>query len=225
MSITLTILGNEPVLQTFFHPPLNLDASYECGLLYFSAFNSIPNVTDRNNVFTYGDKKTEIKIPNGSYDITDLSEYLRKNVQNCEIQLQFDINTSTCSLFCSENIHFENSNSIGSLLGFPNVKLDANKWHVSVGPVNIHPVSLIRIECDLVQGSYTNGLTSHIIYEFVPNVPPSFRFLEKPKNIIYFPIVNNNVSTVALKIVDQAGELIDFCKEDIQTCLHLRKSK
>lgn len=44
----------------------------------------------------------------------------------------------TCYLFCNKTIHFEVENSIGSLLGFPAAKLEANKWHESTSSVTIY---------------------------------------------------------------------------------------
>lgn len=225
MSTTLTISGNESMLQTQYNPPLLLDCgSYECGLLYFSTFNSISNINKTNNVFVYGKDKI-IKIPPGTYDLQDIYEYLKKNVISCEIQIKSNNNTFTCSLFCTETVNFEVKNSIGPLLGFSKTKLESNKWHESVNPVNIIPVSVIRIECDLVQGSYTNSSPSHVIHEFALNVPPGHQINEVPKNIIYFPVKRNFISSITVRIVDLSGKLLDFRKENIQLCLHLRKAK
>lgn len=65
MSIALTVTGKNSLLKSYFQPPLNVGENCECGLLYFSALNSIPNITDKNNVFAYGDKGDQIKIPYG----------------------------------------------------------------------------------------------------------------------------------------------------------------
>lgn len=226
MSVTLTITGKYSVLETNFIPPLILDGAYECGLLYFSSFNSIPNISDHNNLFVYGEHKQKIKVPTGIYDLQDLYEYLNDRIKNkCELIIKPNNNTMSCFLFCSEVVDFGVENSIGSLLGFPKVKLEANKWHESTTPITILPVSVIRIECDLIQGSYTNGIPSHIIYEFVPNIPPSHRFVEIPNNVIYFPITQNIISSVTVKVVDLDGKRINFRGENIQLCLHLRKIK
>lgn len=225
MSLTLTIVGNKSIIESNYAPPLILEDEYECGLIYFSAFNSIPNVGYSNNVFEYGDHKERINIPPGSYDLQDLYEYLKERVKNCELQIKSNINTMTCSLYCSETINFDLDNSIGPLLGFPREKLKANKWHESTVPVNILPISVIRIECNLVQGSYTNGSPTHIIYEFVPNVPASHRFIETPCNVIYFPVKQKVISSITIKILDLEGNLINFRGETIALCLHLKKSK
>lgn len=223
MSFTLSFSGSQSVLETTFHPPLVLEESYECGLLYFSVFNGIPNVTSNNNVFIYGENNSQIQIPNGSYDLQDIYEYINNNI-DCELKIESNCNTSTISIFCAKSIDFRAPKSIGRILGFRKEILEANKWHVSVNPVNILPVTVIRIECDLVQGSYNDGISSHIIYEFIPNVSPGYRFIEKAINAIYFPIKNKNIASVTVKIIDQNGNNINFGGENIQMCLHLRKS-
>lgn len=223
MSVTLTITGSKSILQSYFSPSLNIDDDYECGLLYVSVFNSIPNINNNNNIFSYGDRKEVIKIPTGIYDIEDLCEYINKNANDCQLKLKANVNTLSCFLYCDKEVDFQNDHSIAPLIGFPNICLEANKWHESVNFINILPLSVIRIECDLVNGSYTNGLPSHILYEFIPNVPPGHRFIEKPGNIIYFPVNKQNISCITIKIVDLQGNTIDFREEDIVLCLHLRK--
>lgn len=225
MSITLTITGKKSILQTNYFPSLNIDENYECGLLYFSTFNSIPNINETNNIFSYGSENKEIVIPTGAYELDDISDYLKANLVNCAIKIRTNNNTLKCALLCTETINFQAKNSIGKLFGFPNLKLEANKWHYSPNNVDILPLSVIRIECDLVQGSYTNNSTSHIIHEFVPNVPPGYRIIEVPTNVIYFPVNKININSVTIKIVDMNDNVIDFRNENIQLCIHLRKTK
>lgn len=224
MSITFTITGNESILRSELNTPLILEDNYECGLLYFSTFNSIPNINDSNNVFAYG-KRKDIKIPSGTYDLSDLYEYLKRNVKNCDLKIIPNNNTSKCSIFCSEPINFKIKNSVGTLLGFSESVLEPNKWHESVNPVCIIAASVIRIECDLVQGSYTNGLPTHIIHEFVLNSPPGHQVIEVPKNIIYFALKNKHISSITVRILDLEGNLINFSNENINISFHLRKSK
>lgn len=226
MSVTLTIIGNESTLITNYFPPLSLDDSnYECGLLYFSTFNSIPNINEKNNGFSYGNAGSEIKIPPGAYEVDDIAEYLKTNITDCTVEIKTNNNTLKCLIFSDQSINFDRDKSIGAILGFPKQQLKANKWHESFNNVDILPLSVVRIECDLVQGSYTNGELSHIIHEFVPNVPPGYRIIEAPANVIYLPINKSNISAVTVKIVDVNGDCIDFRKESIQLCLHIRKIK
>lgn len=223
MSVTLSIAGNNSLLESYFQPPLTFGDQCECGLLNFTAVNSIPNITSCNNIFSYDNKKLE--IPVGNYDLESLVNYLENNIHACDIIIKASSNTLKCYLYCSKTVNFDVENCIGKLLGFSNVKLEANKWHESVNPVNILPLSVIRIECDLVQGSYINGLPSHIVHEFIPDVPPGYRFIEVPKNIIYLPVTKNSISSLTIKVVDESGNFIDFRGETVQLRLHLRKSK
>lgn len=225
MSITVTLSGAKSVLETYFHPPLSLEDKYECGLLYFSAYNSIPNVDIKNNTFSYGNENKQLKLPTGSYDLYDICDYLESNLTDCEIKIRPSNNTLKCSLFCSEIVNFDIANSIGSLLGFSKSKLDPNKWHESDNPVNILPVSIIRIECDLILGSFTNGLPSHTIHEFVASVPSGYKYIEVPRNVIYFPINKINISSITIKVVDENGNLVNFREEEIHLRIHLRKTK
>lgn len=225
MSITVTLSGAKSALETYFHPPLSLEDKYECGLLYFSAYNSIPNVDLKNNTFCYGNEDKQLKLPPGSYDFYDICDHLESNLTDCEIIIRPNNNTLKCSLFCSKIVNFDVENSIGGLLGFSKSKLEPNRWHESVKPVNILPVSIIRIECDLIQGSFTNGLPSHTIHEFVASVPPGYKYIEVPRNVIYFPINKRNISSITIKVVDENGNLVNFREEKIQLRIHLRKTK
>lgn len=138
MSITVTISGNKSELDTFFQPPLYLSGQFECGLLYFSVLNSIPNARINNNI-----------------------------------------------------------------------------------------IPVIRIECDLVHGSYSNGLPTHIIHEFVSNTATGQQIIEIPRNPIYFPVNKNTITSISIKIVDQFGFCINFREEhkNIELRLHIRKIK
>lgn len=224
MSITLTVTGNKSILESKFQPPVNLWDKCECGLIFFSAFNSIPNINNSNNVFAYGENGNQLKIPHGTYDLFDLTNYLQNKLVDCQLKIEPNSNNMKCSIYCSKTINFNVNNSIGQLIGFKKRKLEANKWHESEEPVNILPLAVIRIECDLVQGSFINGIAEHIIYEFVPNVASGHRYIEVPKNIIYLPVNKSSLTSVTVKIVDEFGNPVDFNGETIQLRLHLRRT-
>lgn len=93
-------------------------------------------------------------------------------------------------------------------------------------PVNNSSLTaVIRIECDLVHGSYYNGLPTHFIHEFISDTAPGRSYTEIPQNVIYFPVNKNIISSISVRIVDQFGSCIDFGEEHIQLRLHLRKAK
>lgn len=84
-------------------------------------------------------------------------------------------------------------------------------------------LSVVRIECDLIHGSYSDGLPTHNIHEFLTYNTVGHQHIERPQNVIYFPVNKNIISSISIKIVDQFGHSIHFDKADIQLSLHLRK--
>lgn len=210
------------MLSSYYTPALQLDGEYECALLYLSTFNSIPNIDKRNNKFYYGNKQV-IEIPEGAYELQDIDDYLKTEIKDAEVRLQCNNNTLRTSLFCTKDINFEKDNTLGPLLGFGTRKLEANIIHVSHLPVNILSTTVVRIECDIVSGSFINGKPSHIIHEFAPNVPPGYRITEIPKNVIYFPVNQNSISCIHIKLLDVHNNLINIRGEEVQLYLHIKR--
>lgn len=222
MSLTLSITGKSSDLCTYYPNTLQLNGQYECALLHFSTFNSIPNIDKKNNRFYYGSEEV-IEIPEGTYELQDISDYIKSKIQNASIKLLCNNNTLKTTIICSKNINFEKEDTFRNLLGYDKQILKANKLHVSQFPVNILPTTVIRIECDIVSGSYVNGEPSHIIHEFALNVPPGYRIIEIPKNAIYFPINQNNISCIHIRLLDINNQLINLRGEEVQLYLHLRR--
>lgn len=222
MSFTLSISGNTSVLSSNFSPPLQLESAYECALLYMSTFNSIPNIDSTNNKFYYGSNE-KIEIPEGTYELQDIADYLKSKIQNATLMLKSNNNTLKTSIFSTKDINFKKSGNLGKLLGFREQILKANKLHESALPINILSTTVVRIECDIVSGSYINGKSSHIIHEFAPNIPPGYRIIEIPKNVIYFPINQKNILSINIRLIDNNNKLVNFRGEEIQLYLHIRK--
>lgn len=222
MSFTLSITGNEPFLTTNYTPTLQLEGEFECALLYLSTFNSIPNIDSKNNKFYYGDNSS-IEIPEGTYELQDINDYLRGKLNDVNFNLTCNNNTLKTYISSTKDIHFEKENSLGNLLGFGRQLLKANVLHESQQPINILSTTVVRVECDVVSGSYINGMSSHIIHEFAPNVPPGYRLIEIPKNVIYFPVNQNYISSINIRILDIHNNLINLRGEEIQLYLHLKR--
>lgn len=205
-------------------PSIDLsEGLWEIGLIDLSTYNSIPNVEEGvNNIFYYGDKF--IEIPTGAYEIEDLEKYIKKNISNnSKVSLTPNNNTLKIEMFSNEIIHFEKPKSIGTLLGFNEQVYEAYKTHRSENLVNINFVNVIRLSCNIVRGSYQNGSESHVLHEFYPSVPPGFKIIETPHNVIYLPVNVQKLTNITCDLRDQNGKLINFRNETISLRLHLRQ--
>lgn len=224
MSRILNFSGNESILQAEYFPPIELSSNYECGLVGFHTYNSIPNIDLNNNLFHVGSET--IEIPVGSYEIDDIINVITKNLHKTQTKPAVIINANTNTLKTeiksTHIVYFDKKRSIGELLGFSKVHIQPNKIVESDLPVNITKINSIRIECNIVTGTFMNGKPVHTIYEFSPDVSPGYKINEVPSNIIYLPVQPNTITSVQIKIVDQDGNIINFRKENITIRLHLK---
>ncbi|EFN62345.1 hypothetical protein EAG_02026 [Camponotus floridanus] len=81
MSLTLTLTGGSSVLAVSYFPAIDLtDADYELGLTDFETYHTIPNVNFSNNKFYFGNDDKEITIPEGSYELHAINDYLKRAI-------------------------------------------------------------------------------------------------------------------------------------------------
>lgn len=239
-SITLTLSGNSSLLEAEYFPPIELDEryQYECGLVDFQSFNCIPNVDEKNNTIVfeelYGETEvinnteasgsTEITIPTGSWEISDIAIFIQSKLpRNIFFSLFVQKNTLKCEIESSVQIDFACENTIGPLLGFSAKKLKPDTVHVSDCPIDILRVNAIRVECSIIAGSYFNSDSGHTIHEFFPSVESGYKITETPKNVIYLPVTAKSIRNVSVSIVDQKNRIINFRGENIVVRLHVRK--
>jgi len=167
---------------------------------------------------------TTYRLPTGSYEIADIAKLLEKYgitlIPNRN-ELKCTIKTGELSVYLDSKF-----GSIGSLLGFTNFTLVPHHAEVvSDSIVDIFKVNAIGIECSIISGSWKNGQPSHVIHQFFPNVPPGFKIIEAPQNVVYLDLLTNTLDNITLRIVDQEGKLVDFRGETITVRLHLKRSR
>lgn len=231
-SMTLTLSGDSSSMSSYFHPEIELDENfnYSCSLLDFTTYNSIPNVHEGNNKFYYKNAQEQssmVEIPVGSYELADIASFLNDYFYSKKISFKLFGNKCTmkCYINCNKDfiMYFSEDDSIGSLLGFEKKILRDDAHYKSDEPIRIHHINTIKINCDLIGGSFHNGRNTHTIYEFSPSVSPGYKIMEQPRNLIYLPVVRRRINIVSITIVDQNGRLVDFRGETITCRIHIKK--
>lgn len=236
-SFTVSFTGTSSVLQADFLPEiiLNPNSEYCCGLLDFTTFNSIANIENNRNSdfqFTYKaagvDKGKTISLPTGSYEVEDILKNLKAEIAKEKIVLTYEINVPLLKVrlaFDTEIVWI--GGTLLNVLGFEKSGISQFKknWkYQSNDIVRITQLDVIRIECDIVSGSYINGKPCRTIHQFSNcKVSPGHKFIEIPRHIIYLPIKQNRLSSIQISVVDQSGNLIDFRGEQISCRIHIKE--
>lgn len=238
MSFTFTLTGRSNRLTADIYPPVQLDNRYEysVALIGFHTYNSIPNIEEGCNKFHFvkSGKTQSIELPTGSYEVSDIEFYLQTilapdlidSQERYEVlSLKPNSNTLTCELKSKYEVDFGQKDSIAPLLGFSKRKLKKNTKHVSDKPVNIIRVTTIRLECNVISGSFYNGKPSHTLYEFSPMVDPGFAIDIEPRNLIYLPLSNHlrMIDNITIDIIDQDSEPVNFREEQVVARVELRR--
>lgn len=235
-SYTVSVAGNSSTLKSTLFPALRLrkDKEWEVALLDLTTYNSIPNVLEgvNNKIHYYKTKGKdnkysdiqEIQLPTGSYEVDDINDVIQNELGKNVIAISGNNNTLKTELKSLYYIDFGKEGSMGRLLGFPSTTsiLEPGKTHVSENTVNIIQVNAINVMCNIIHGSYKNGENSHILHTFYLSVPPGFKIIERPHNLVYLPLNTSYISDIVLNILDQDGRQVDFRGEDIVIRLHIR---
>lgn len=237
-SFTVSINGNSSTLRTTLFPHITLrkDVQWEVALLDFTSYNSIPNVTENTNnqLHFYTGKNDDgkligmrvAKLRTGSYEIDEINYELRRQLGVENIEIRANNSLLRAEIKSKLYIDFSQNCSLGSLLGFPSSTgiLPPNKFYIGKDNVNIMKVNTINITCNLIYGSYKDGHNEHILHTFYPTVPPGFKIVEKPHNLVYLPLSVTNISDIELNVLDQDGNFVDFRGEILSVRLHIRPS-
>ncbi|KAE9521243.1 hypothetical protein AGLY_018355 [Aphis glycines] len=148
---TITLNGNSKVENTA-----------QICLLSLQTNNSIPNIEPGCNTIGFRNMIGQIEnviIPTGSYELGDLESVINKFMPDyvTHFKIKANINTLKCMMSCSHDIDFSVENSVAKLLGFRNVVYTTGVTHESENTVNIMKANCIKVECNLIVGSFCDG--------------------------------------------------------------------
>jgi len=216
-------------------------------LVNLETYYSFPNLSDENNVFRYspsfvevsgrGDEDdstrqrqwVEVQIPECSYDLIDIMEtiknVMKRNGHNDDaVKISANTNTLKSVLEISNDfqVDFRARNSISSVLGFRNQVYEEG-IHESDSVVNILSINSILVNVDVIGGSYVNGRTQNTIYSFFPNVSPSYKIVENPRNLVYLPVILDKINKMETVVTNQNGRQLNLRGENLTIRYHLRE--
>ena len=163
-------------------------------------------------------------MPTGSYEITDINNYIQTQLESKDISFSLTANNNTLKSVITSNqpVDFQPKDSIAKFLGFSHCLLEAKKTHTSSDPVKILKFNVLRVECNITGGAYINNKKVHTINEFFPAVAPGFKIIEIPSKVIYQPLAVRSINLIQLKIVDERGDLLNFRGGTITIRLHIK---
>lgn len=233
-SYYITVSGKSSNIQTTFTPPLIFPSSchYEIACCGVETYYSFPNINEDNNkvrvkIGSETDWKL-IEIPKGCYNIKAINTTLKrliKKIGGKEKDFCLGANESTLqSILTLKNLSVDFTGENGSLrtvLGFKERQYGEGV-HESENIVNILRVNTILIHCDVVKLSRRNGIASPLIYTFFPNVPPGYKIVDRPRNLIYLPLTLSVVSHLSCWLTDQDDKPLDLRGEELSITFHVR---
>lgn len=223
----IVALTQECVSSDIINPSVKIDF-VNCGTI---GIKSMKRNADSKYVFAEDffydvERLAYIEIPEGSYEIVDIENYLKKTLEPEGIALSLRINTNTLKsvLNCSVPVYFDREKNIGSVLGFnKQTFINTNSDNESDRCIKINSVDVFKIDCNIISGSYSNNKLSHTLHEFYPTVPAGYKVMEIPRTLIYLPVTVRSIHNISVRITDQNSELLNFRGENISLRIHIKK--
>lgn len=181
------------------------------------------DIGENEDIFYYDNNLVkEIVIPEGTYEIFEIAKEVQK--QFPDFLLQVDSAKIKVTLMTNSGIFDFTKDGIGKfLMGFYGISTPGVPFK-STRKVNINNINVIRIQCNIANGSFLNGKKSHTVHSFYPTAPPGYKIIEVPKNILYFPVNKRTLDTVTISFADQDDTPIHFNGEEVTVTFHIKKN-
>ena len=189
-------------------PKLN---TTKLGLIRLSVYNSVFNITERNNEFIFTNPQSFLHqieafkifiIPPGSYELTDMADIIKQETNN-NVIIQVDKNTMKCKIEVKQGvINFHVENSVASLIRFDKQIYSRGKYTTNK-TIDIMGFNTTNIHCNIISGAKDNGKDTDILYTFNPNEPLGFLINIIPTNTFYQNITKDRIEYIAFHTNDE----------------------
>lgn len=170
------------------------------------------------------------ELPVGSYEIEDIEKAVTKLLINkldeefYEFSIFMNKITLDCEIESTHKLVFNGRDTFATVLGFTEQKIIfPNNRYASDNIIKLSRVNVIKIECNIIEGSYSNDDPTHTLHEFYPTVGIGYKIVEVPSNVIYLPLTVRTIRNLSVKLIDQENNLIDFRNEEITLRIHIKK--
>ena len=194
---TLNFRMKRPTERFHFNEPI-LNTS-KLGLIRLSVYNSVFNITERNNNFIYASKIST--IPPGAYELVDIADVIKRET-NKNVLMQADKNTMKCKIEVLQVvISFDVDNSVGLFLGFDR-QIYSTGMHLAIKIVDIMGFDTINFHCNIIFGDKDNGNDTDILYTFNLIEPPGYMINIISNNVLYQNVTKDrkNIMNLMLKM-------------------------
>ena len=233
---------DKPTHEEHLSQPLQTNnKQFKIAVTFLSAYNGIFNVTNSNDKFYFTKSFTDdnhyimIRLPRGAYEIESLNDEIKRIITDdehftsenypFEIKANFSTLGSIIEISNQESaISFRPDDSIGSLLGF-NKRPIYEEYNLSDNPVDIISFDNIFIECDIAQGMIFRSKRSGIIFNFVMDVDPGYRYIHKFHGGVQWYMLETKdfISSINFKLKNENGGLVSFSGQSVSFRLSIKE--
>lgn len=231
-SIIVSLSGKSPTLSTNLHPEIELDERFEysCCLLDFSIHNiSLKHNFKQKIGIEYLIENEEgsrwVTINPGERDLVDIMNQVAININlyGSKTKFDFDKDTMKFRISASNAKLYLPPTSFGALIGYDSQTLERNTITEANNRIGQIDARRVRINCNLISGSFDNGIDTHTVHEFHPKPVSNYKMLEQPQHLIYLPITRQRINSVNITVTDQDGKLIDLQGGEIHCRLNIKR--
>ncbi len=229
-SYLLTLSGKGSMLEKSFQPEIIGGCSYKLAFTSLDTYFSVPNIDSSNNTIQIshnGGQFITITLDKGCYGLDDLDEEIRRQLKVLKmddaVQFKPEYTTFRCIMTIKETYEVKfTAHSLRTVLGFEVKTYNGRpERYTSEHTVQIMYINSILIHCDLVGGSYLNGIPTPIIHSFFPSVNPGEKIIERPVEYIYLPVDLDAIRHMRVWLTDQNLSLLDLGDEELTIKFHL----
>ena len=204
---------------------------YFLGLHNLSVYNSIYNITEKNNKIRYSERTTsnensatfmgqDIVLEPGAYEFDDLQEIIKQKTDG-KVIISINKQTMKVGMKNSVVVNLAVENSIADVLGFEK-KMYVQGEHRSKNIIQISPFETVNLHCNCIEGYLQNGKPTDILYTFRLNVPVGYKINETPQHVMYKKVLDERIDYMDFSVKDENGNEIDFNGEKLCFTLELK---